>query len=177
METSVGAAVTFLCKAKGYPDPKIAWLINGVKLEGNELQRFLYLAGRSLVTNFVRLLYSAMYLLRSLYGPIVISLRIRPSEWLFWLSLQLLKWKSIHNSGVQSKFEFGLCWPIFQTLYLANDATKWSPFSDVCHNDKLYSNSSLISSCPRKICFIYFKFTYPYCVKLVYYAFCKSNRN
>ncbi|XP_048738673.2 neuroglian-like isoform X2 [Ostrea edulis] len=37
VETSVGAAVTFLCKAKGYPDPKIAWLINGVKLEESKV--------------------------------------------------------------------------------------------------------------------------------------------
>lgn len=34
VETSVGASTTFICKAKGYPEPKIAWFVNGIKLEG-----------------------------------------------------------------------------------------------------------------------------------------------
>ena len=36
VETSVGASTTFICKAKGYPEPKIAWFVNGIKLEGTE---------------------------------------------------------------------------------------------------------------------------------------------
>lgn len=37
VETSVGASTTFICKAKGYPEPKIAWFVNGIKLEGTEV--------------------------------------------------------------------------------------------------------------------------------------------
>lgn len=37
VETSVGASTTFICKAKGYPEPKIAWFVNGIKLEGTKV--------------------------------------------------------------------------------------------------------------------------------------------
>lgn len=52
MRTTAGGTATFTCKAKGAPEPKIAWFVNGVKLEGTELC--------SLITNFI-LLSSMVY--------------------------------------------------------------------------------------------------------------------
>ena len=37
VETSVGASTTFICIAKGYPEPKIACWFNGMKLDGTEV--------------------------------------------------------------------------------------------------------------------------------------------
>ncbi|XP_062588505.1 neuroglian-like [Saccostrea cucullata] len=34
--TNTGATVTFMCKAKGYPEPVIQWFVNGVKLEESQ---------------------------------------------------------------------------------------------------------------------------------------------
>uniref|UniRef100_K1Q231 Peroxidasin-like protein n=1 Tax=Magallana gigas TaxID=29159 RepID=K1Q231_MAGGI len=33
VETSAGTSATFICKANGFPEPNIAWFINGIKLE------------------------------------------------------------------------------------------------------------------------------------------------
>ena len=52
VRTTVGGTATFTCKAKGVPKPKIAWFVNGVKLEGTELC--------SLITNLI-LLSSMVY--------------------------------------------------------------------------------------------------------------------
>lgn len=35
VETSAGTSATFICKANGFPEPNIAWFINGIKLEGS----------------------------------------------------------------------------------------------------------------------------------------------
>ncbi|XP_061183008.1 neurofascin-like [Saccostrea echinata] len=36
INASAGATVTFICKAKGYPEPVITWFINGIKLQESQ---------------------------------------------------------------------------------------------------------------------------------------------
>jgi hypothetical protein len=37
IQTTVRSTASFICKAKGYPEPTIQWFIDGVRLAGNKI--------------------------------------------------------------------------------------------------------------------------------------------